>query len=164
MHCIAEHLPAKFSFQFITARCYAFRLSCHKMSVRPSVRLSAGNYLHPQWPLWSSSVALDITSSPPTASLHVDLSQVTGPGGRSTRMSSWPTCSRHRCVTRQWQGLSGDALAELYDKAISELLDHSVTVSSQWLQHVRGTACRRLSGMHRRELKTVLFRSSFDND
>ena len=26
----------------------------------------------------------------------------------------------------------------------------SATVLSQWLRHVRGTACRRLSGMHRR--------------
>ena len=46
-----------------------------------------------------------------------------GPGGRSTRMSSW-----HLCDERQWQGLNGDALAELYDKAISELLDHQVPV------------------------------------
>jgi len=29
-------------------------------------------------------------------------------------------------------------------------VQHSVTVHSQWLRHVRGTACRRLSGMHRR--------------
>ena len=29
-------------------------------------------------------------------------------------------------------------------------VQHSVTVPSQWLWHVRGTACRRLSGMHRR--------------
>ena len=29
-------------------------------------------------------------------------------------------------------------------------VQHSVTVPSQWLRHVRGTACRRLSGMHRR--------------
>ena len=43
-------------------------------------------------------------------------------------------------------------------------VQHSVTVPSQWLRHVRETACRRLSGMHRRELKTVLFRLSFDND
>jgi len=68
-------------------------------------------------------------------------------------------------------------------------VQHSVTVPSQWLRHVRGTACHRLSGMHRRwwtklatrqlftelnthyrivwfrrKLKTVLFRSSFDND
>ena len=43
-------------------------------------------------------------------------------------------------------------------------VQHSVTVPSQWLRHVHGTACRRLSGMHRRELKTALFRSSFDND
>jgi len=41
-----------------------------------SVRLSAGNYLHPPWPLRSSFVALDITASPPAAILHVDLSQV----------------------------------------------------------------------------------------
>ena len=27
-------------------------------------------------------------------------------------------------------------------------VQHSVTVPSQWLRHVRGTACRRLSGMH----------------
>ena len=32
------------------------------------------------------------------------------------------------CDERQWQGLNGDALAELYDKAISELLDHQVPV------------------------------------
>jgi len=42
----------------------------------PSIRLSAGNYLHPLWPLRSSFVALDITSSSPAAILHVDLSQV----------------------------------------------------------------------------------------
>ena len=29
-------------------------------------------------------------------------------------------------------------------------VQHSVTVPSQFLRHVRGTACRRLSGMHRR--------------
>ena len=29
-------------------------------------------------------------------------------------------------------------------------VQHSVTVPSQWLRHMRGTACRRLSGMHRR--------------
>jgi len=29
-------------------------------------------------------------------------------------------------------------------------VQHLVTVPSQWLQHVRGTACRHLSGMHRR--------------
>jgi len=29
-------------------------------------------------------------------------------------------------------------------------VQHSVTVSSHWLRHVRGTACRRLSGMHHR--------------
>jgi len=29
-------------------------------------------------------------------------------------------------------------------------VQHSVTVPSQWLRHVRGTACRHLSGMHRR--------------
>ena len=29
-------------------------------------------------------------------------------------------------------------------------VQHSVAVPSQWLRHVRGTACRRLSGMHRR--------------
>ena len=32
------------------------------------------------------------------------------------------------CDERQWQGLDGDALAELYDKTISELLDHQVPV------------------------------------
>ena len=34
-------------------------------------------------------------------------------------------------------------------------VQHSVTVPSQWLQHVRGTACRRLSGMHRRWRRSV---------
>jgi len=29
-------------------------------------------------------------------------------------------------------------------------VQHSVAVPSQWLRHVHGTACRRLSGMHRR--------------
>jgi len=29
-------------------------------------------------------------------------------------------------------------------------LGDRLTVPSQWLRHVRGTACRRLSGMHRR--------------
>jgi len=29
-------------------------------------------------------------------------------------------------------------------------VQRSATVPSQWLRHVRGTACRRLSGMHRR--------------
>ena len=29
-------------------------------------------------------------------------------------------------------------------------VQHSVTVPSHWLRHVRGTACRRLSGMHHR--------------
>ena len=32
------------------------------------------------------------------------------------------------CDERQWRGLDGDALAELYDKTISELLDHQVPV------------------------------------
>jgi len=48
-------------------------------------------------------------------------------------------------------------------------VQHSVTVPSQWLRHVHETACRRLSGMHRRWRRSVmswrlLFRSSFDND
>ena len=34
-------------------------------------------------------------------------------------------------------------------------VQHSVTVSSQWLRHVRGTACRRLSGMNRRWRRSV---------
>jgi len=29
-------------------------------------------------------------------------------------------------------------------------VQRSATVPSQWLQYLRGTACRRLSGMHRR--------------
>ena len=32
------------------------------------------------------------------------------------------------CDVRQWRGLDGDALAELYDKTINELLDHQVPV------------------------------------
>ena len=34
-------------------------------------------------------------------------------------------------------------------------VQHSVTVPSQWLRRVRGTACRRLSGMHRRWRRSV---------
>ena len=34
-------------------------------------------------------------------------------------------------------------------------VQHSVTVPSQWLRHVHGTACRRLSGMHRRRRRSV---------
>ena len=34
-------------------------------------------------------------------------------------------------------------------------VQHSVTVPFQWLRHVRGTACRRLSGMHRRWRRSV---------
>ena len=34
-------------------------------------------------------------------------------------------------------------------------VQHSVTVPSQWLRHVRGTACRRLSVMHRRWRRSV---------
>ena len=34
-------------------------------------------------------------------------------------------------------------------------VQHSVTVPSQWLRHVRGTACCRLSGMHRRWRRSV---------
>jgi len=34
-------------------------------------------------------------------------------------------------------------------------VQHSVTVPSQWLQHVRGTACRRLSGTHCRWRRSI---------
>ena len=34
-------------------------------------------------------------------------------------------------------------------------VQHSVNVPSHWLWHVRGTACRRLSGMHRRWRRSV---------
>ena len=34
-------------------------------------------------------------------------------------------------------------------------VQHSVTVPSQWLRHVRGTTCRHLSGMHRRWRRSV---------
>jgi len=51
-------------------------------------------------------------------------------------------------------------------------VQHSVTVPSQWLRHMRVTACRCLSGMRRRWRRSVaswrvyllLFRSLFDND
>ena len=35
-------------------------------------------------------------------------------------------------------------------------VQHSVTVLSQWLRHVRGTACHHLSGMHRRWRRSVV--------
>ena len=48
-------------------------------------------------------------------------------------------------------------------------VQRSTTIPSQWLRYVRGTACRRPSCIvavttFNRELKTVLFRSSFDNN
>ena len=87
----------------------------------PSVRLSAGNYLHP--PMASLIIVCCAGHRIFTDRRQSTRRPLAGPGGRSTRMSSW-----HLCDERQWQGLNGDALAELYDKAISELLDHQVPV------------------------------------
>ena len=68
---------------------------------------------------------------------------------------------RHEAVKRRW--MQRNAVPAPPD------IQHSVIVPSEWLRHVRGTACQHLSGMHCRWLHFVaiwrlLFRLSFDND
>jgi len=63
---------------------------------------------------------------------------VAGHGGPSPWTCSWPTCRRLHCDIRQYEHRDGDALAELYDDTITDLLDKQVPV-----RHV--ICCRRTS-------------------
>jgi len=65
---------------YVRAVTFQLRLSTSLMSASPIIVCCAGHSIFTARPQFTRRPLAD-------------------PGGRSTRMSSWPTCSRHRCVT-----------------------------------------------------------------